>query len=119
MKRTVELKRVVVTGLGLVTSLGLDVPTTWDNMLACKSGIDHIAQWGDLDEIKDKFNLPKDFPLIAGEVRGFNIKKIVKEKKQGFSKEDLKQTKYMDHFTQFAFAATLEAVADSKANLCL
>lgn len=117
MKKRVELKRVVVTGLGLVTSLGLDVPTTWDNMVACKSGIDYITQWGDLEEVKSKFKLAEDFPLIAGEVKGFNIKKIVKEKKQGFSKEDLKQIKYMDPFTQFAFAATLEAIADSKANL--
>jgi len=77
MKKRVELKRVVVTGLGLVTSLGLDVPTTWDNTLACKSGIDYITQWGDLEEVKSKFKLAEDFPLIAGEVKGFNIKIFV------------------------------------------
>jgi 3-oxoacyl-[acyl-carrier-protein] synthase II len=117
MRKIIELKRVVITGLGMVTSLGLDVPTTWDAMLAGKSGIDRISQWGDLDEVKSKFKLPEDFPFIAGEVKDFNIKDIVKQKKQGFSKEDLKQTKYMDPFIQFAYAATLEAIADADVNL--
>ena len=96
MGKIIELKRVVVTGLGMVTSLGLDVPSTWKAMLAGKSGVDQITQWGDLDEVKAKFKLSEDFPLIAGEVKDFNIKDIVKQRKQGFSKEDLKQTKYMD-----------------------
>jgi 3-oxoacyl-[acyl-carrier-protein] synthase II len=52
MKKIIELKRVVVTGLGMVTSLGLDVPSTWNAMLAGESGIDIITQWGDLDEVK-------------------------------------------------------------------
>ena len=117
MRKIIELKRVVITGLGMVTSLGLDVPTTWDAMLAGKSGIDLISQWGDIDEVKAKFKLPDDFPLIAGEVKDFNIKDIVKQRKQGFSKEDLKQTKYMDPFTQFAYAAALEAIADADVNL--
>ena len=113
MRKIIELKRVVITGLGMVTSLGLDVPTTWEAMLAGKSGIDRITQWGDLDEVKTKFKLSEDFPFIAGEVKDFNIKDIVKQKKQGFKKEDLKQTKYMDSFIQFAYAATLEAIADA------
>jgi len=117
MKKIIELKRVVVTGLGMVTSLGLDVPNTWDAMLAGKSGIDLITQWGDLDELKDRFKLPEDLPMIAGEVKGFNIKDIIKQRKQGYSKEDLKQVKYMDSFTQFAHAATLEAIADSNVRL--
>ncbi len=117
MRKTIELKRVVITGLGMVTSLGNDVPTTWEAMLAGKSGIDWITQWGDLDEVKAKYKLAKDFPLIAGEVKDFNLQDIIKRKKRGFSKEDLKQIKYMDPFIQFAYAATLEAVADSKVNL--
>lgn len=117
MGKIIELKRVVVTGLGMVTSLGLDVPSTWKAMLAGKSGVDQITQWGDLDEVKAKFKLSEDFPLIAGEVKDFNIKDIVKQRKQGFSKEDLKQTKYMDFFTQYAYAATLEAIVDSNVNL--
>ncbi len=117
MRKTIELNRVVVTGIGMVTSLGLDVPTTWEAMLAGKSGIDRITQWGDLDEVKTKYKLAEDFPLIAGEVKDFNSKEIVKQRKQGFSKEDLKQIKYMDTFIQFAYAATLEAIADSNVDL--
>ena len=117
MKKTIELKRVVVTGLGMVTSLGLDVPTTWEAMIAGKSGIDQITQWGDLEEVKTQFKLGEDFPIIAGEVKDFNIKDLVKQRKIGFSKEDLKQIKYMDPFTQFAYAATLEAVSDADVNL--
>jgi len=111
------LKRVVVTGVGLITPLGLDVPSTWQAIVDGKSGIDWIAAWGDLDQIKTKYSLADDFPFIAGEVKGFNIKEIIKQRKVGFSKEDLKQTKYMDPFIEFANAAALEAVADSGANL--
>lgn len=117
MRKTIELKRVVVTGLGMVTSLGLDVPTTWEALLAGKSGIDHITQWGDLEEVKAKYKLHEDFPLIAGEVKNFDIKEIIQQRKQGFTKEDLKQVKYMDLFTQFAHAAALEAIADSNVHL--
>ena len=117
MRKTIELKRVVVTGLGMVTSLGLDVPTTWEALLAGKSGIDHITQWGDLEEVKAKYKLHEDFPLIAGEVKNFDIKEIIQQRKQGFTKEDLKQIKYMDLFTQFAHAAALEAIADSNVHL--
>ncbi len=117
MGKTIKLKRVVVTGLGMVTSLGLDVPSTWQAMLAGKSGIDRIAQWGDLDEFQARTNIPEDLPLIAGEVKDFNIKEIIKQRKHGFSKEDIKQVKYMDSFTQFAYAATLEAIGDADVNL--
>lgn len=117
MSKKIELKRVVVTGMGMVTSLGLDVPTTWEALLAGKSGIDHITQWGDLEEVKAKFKLHEDLPLIAGEVKNFDVKEIIQQRKQGITKEDLKQVKYMDPFTQFAHAATLEAIMDSKARL--
>ncbi len=117
MRKTIELKRVVVTGLGMITSLGLDVQSTWEAMIAGKSGIDQITQWGDLEEVKEKYNLSDDFPLIAGEVKQFDIKEIVKQRKQGFTREDLKQIKYMDEFIQYSYAATLEAIADANVNL--
>lgn len=117
MRKTIELKRVVVTGLGMVTSLGNDVPSTWEAMIAGKSGIDTITSWGDLEEVKAKFNLSEDFPLIAGEVKQFDMQEIVKQRKYGFTKEDLKQIKYMDPFIQYAYAATLEAIADANVNL--
>lgn len=111
------LKRVVVTGVGLVTPLGLDVPSTWQAILDGKTGIDWIAAWGDLDQIKASYSLSDDFPFIAGEVKEFNIKEIIKQRKEGWTKEDLKQTKYMDPFIEYADAAALEAVADSGAHL--
>ncbi len=43
MSKTQTFRRVVVTGLGLVTPLGIDVPSTWQAMLDCRSGIDWIA----------------------------------------------------------------------------
>ncbi|MGA8178527.1 MAG: beta-ketoacyl-ACP synthase II [Desulfobacterales bacterium] len=117
MGRTIELKRVVITGLGMVSSLGLDVPSTWNAMIAGQSGIAKITQWGDLEEVKERFNLADDFPLIAGEVKHFDIKEIVKQRKHGFTKDDLKQIKYMDPFIQYAYAATLEAISDANVNL--
>ena len=101
----------------MVTSLGLSASETWAAMLEGRSGIDFITGWGDLDEVRDRFNLPADLPLIAGEVRDFDLKKLMVERKEGFSRDDLKQVKYMDPFTQYAYAATLEAVADSGARL--
>ena len=44
MRKTIEIKRVVVTGLGMTTSLGLNVSETWNAMMEGKSGIDHINQ---------------------------------------------------------------------------
>ncbi|UCD89246.1 MAG: beta-ketoacyl-ACP synthase II [Desulfobacterales bacterium] len=117
MKKTIGLKRVVVTGLGMITSLGLSAKDTWKAMLEGKSGIDYITQWGELSEVKNKFQLSDDFPLIAGEVKDFNIKQLIKQRKTEVTKEDLKQVKYMDAFTQFAYAATLEAIADANVNL--
>ncbi len=117
MKDSIRVKRVVVTGLGMVTSLGLNVSDTWNAMLSGKSGIDQITQWGELSELKNRFQLPEDFPMIAGEVKGFNLKHLIQERKREVTKEDLKQVKYMDAFTQFAYAATLEAIADANVNL--
>jgi len=117
MKGTIRIKRVVVTGLGMVTSLGLNVSDTWKAMLSGNSGVDKITQWGELSEVKNKFQLAEDFPLIAGEVKDFNLKHLIKERKRDVTKEDLKQVKYMDAFTQFAYAATLEAIADADVNL--
>ncbi len=117
MDEIAETKRAVITGLGLVTSLGLDVQTTWQAMLAGKSGIGPISKWDDLAKVKARHNLPDDFPFIAGEVKGFDIKKIIKARKKGFTKKDLKQVKYMDPFIRFADAAALEAIADSDCDL--
>jgi 3-oxoacyl-[acyl-carrier-protein] synthase II len=86
-------RRVVVTGMGMVTPCGLSVKENWANILAGKSGIGRLT----------KFDIP-EFPVkIAGEVRNFNPENYI----------DKKEIKKMDPFIQFAMAATAEAVADA------
>ena len=56
-----ERRRVVVTGVGMVTPIGLTAKANWDNILACKSGIGPLT----------KFDV-SDYPVkIAGELKGF------------------------------------------------
>ncbi len=114
--KTNELRRVVVTGLGMVTSMGLDVPTVWEGLLAGHSGITRLEHLNS-PEIREQFHIPEDFPLIAGEVRDFDLKKILQARKAEVAREDLKQIKYTDRFTRFALAASLEAVKDSGLDL--
>jgi len=116
--RNMGLRRVVVTGLGMVTSMGLDVPTVWKGLLAGQSGIKRITRLGgNLEDLREQYKIPDDFPLIAGEITHFDLKEILQARKKNITKEDLKQIKYTDRFTQFALAASLEAVQDSGLNL--
>lgn len=86
-------KRVVVTGVGLVSPLGLDVPSTWAGLIAGKSGIGPIT----------RFDV-SDFPTtIAGEVRGFDPLNFV----------DKKNARKMDRFIAYAIAAGDEAFASA------
>jgi 3-oxoacyl-[acyl-carrier-protein] synthase II len=110
-QRTKGLRRVVVTGVGMVTSMGLDVPTVWNKLLTGQSGIKHLQNFD--KEFVTKYRAPDDFPLIAGEIVGFNLKEVLQSRKNDLSKEDLKQVKYTDRFTQFALAASLEAIQNS------
>jgi 3-oxoacyl-[acyl-carrier-protein] synthase II len=88
-----EKRRVVVTGLGMVTPCGLSVKENWGNILAGKSGIGPLT----------KFDIP-DFPVrIAGEVKNFHPENYIEKK----------EIKKMDPFIQFAMAATQEAMQDS------
>jgi 3-oxoacyl-[acyl-carrier-protein] synthase II len=115
VNKTKGLRRVVVTGVGMVTSMGLDVPTVWQGLLAGRSGIRHLENFD--KEFVTKYRAPDDFPLIAGEVTDFNLKDILQARKNNLSKEDLKQIKYTDRFTQFALAASLEAIQNSGLHL--
>jgi len=88
-------RKVVVTGLGTVTPLGLNVESTWNSLLAGQSGIDYISHF-------DAATFPT---RIAGEVKGFNPVQMVKEKKH---------LKFMIRSVQFLVFAAKMAVADAK-----
>ncbi len=86
-------RRVVVTGLGLVTSCGNDVPTTWNALMNGESGADLIK----------KFDTEKFSVKFACEVKGFDAHDHIPRK----------EARRMGAFTHFAIAASDQAVADS------
>jgi len=88
-----QLNRVVVTGIGALTPLGLDMAATWDNLVAGKSGVDLITL----------FDASKMQVRIAGEVKGFDPVNYI----------DRKSARRMDRFAQFAVAAGYQAVENS------
>ncbi|MBN2341282.1 MAG: beta-ketoacyl-ACP synthase II [Deltaproteobacteria bacterium] len=88
-----DKRRVVITGLGAVSPLGLDVESLWAGLVAGKSGIDYITHF-DTEHFATK---------IAGEVKGFDPLNYV-------SKREVRQ---MDRFIQLAVAAADEAMKDS------
>jgi 3-oxoacyl-[acyl-carrier-protein] synthase II len=86
------MKRVVVTGVGLVTPVGNDTKTTWENLLKGVSGVDKISS----------FDVSSYDTKIGAEVKNFNLENVhPKEKRK------------MDTFVQFAIKATDEAIKDS------
>ncbi|MEO0129409.1 MAG: beta-ketoacyl-ACP synthase II [candidate division WOR-3 bacterium] len=88
------MKRVVITGLGVITPLGNDLRSTWNNMLQGKSGIGLIKS----------FDTSKHTVKIAGEVKDFNPE----------TKIDPKAIKRLDRCVQLCLWAALEAVADAQ-----
>jgi len=82
--------RVVVTGIGVVSPLGLDVPSTWQGLVSGSSGVDHITQF-DPEPLETK---------IAAEVKNFDPAQYI----------DRKEARHMDRFVHFAVAASLQAV---------
>ncbi len=88
-----ELKRVVVTGLGAITPLGNDVETTWINAVAGKSGAGPITHF-DASKFKTQF---------ACEVKGY-------DPNAHFDRKKLRQ---LDLYAQYAMVAARQAVADS------
>ncbi len=115
MSCTKTMRRVVVTGVGMVTSMGLDVPTVWNRLLTGQSGVRRLKRFN--AELREQYRVPDDFPVIGGVIANFDLKEILQARKKEVTKEDLKQIKYTDRFTQFALAASVEAVHDSGLNL--
>ena len=86
-------RRVVVTGMGIVSPLGIGLEQNWKAVCEGKSGIDTIT----------KFDA-SDFPVrIAGEVKGFNPEQFV----------DHKDVKKMDTFIHYSVACSKMALEDS------
>ncbi len=86
-------RRVVVTGIGLVTSLGIGTEATWEGLLAGKSGVGPITKF-DTEGFSTRF---------AAEVKGFDATAFVEKK----------DVKKMDVFIQYAVAASQFAMDDS------
>ena len=86
-------RRVVITGIGLVTPVGLTTAANWETILAGKSGIGPITRFD-----ASGFNT-----RIAGEIKDFDPSQFV----------DKKEIKKMDRFIQYAIAATTEALNES------
>ena len=87
-------RRVVITGLGAVTPLGIGVDKFWDSLVAGKSGI----------ATSTLIDISKHDVKISGEVKNFNPEEYL----------DPKEAKRMDRFTQFAMVAAEEAYKDAK-----
>lgn len=90
-------RRVVITGVGTVSPLGLSVDETWGKLLAGKSGIETITEF-DTSELRTQF---------AGQVKGFDARDYM----------DRKEARRLDPCIQYALAATKEAMADSGIDL--
>ncbi|MDP2754297.1 MAG: beta-ketoacyl-ACP synthase II [Nitrospirota bacterium] len=88
-----DKKRVVVTGLGLITPLGIGVEDSWNSIIAGRAGIRRITHF-------DSSNFPTQ---IAGEVEGFNPEDYIEPK----------EIKKMDRFIHFAIATATMAINDS------
>ncbi|WP_341842671.1 beta-ketoacyl-ACP synthase II [Chitinophaga caseinilytica] len=95
--RTVTLRRVVVTGMGAITPIGLDVNSFWENMKAGKSGAGPITRF-DTTAFKTKF---------ACELKGLDIEAYIEKK----------EARKMDMFTQYAMIAAQQAIENSGVNL--
>ncbi len=86
-------RRVVITGLGVLSAVGLNVEENWSNILAGKSGIDYITKF-DTEPFSVKF---------GGELKGFDVTEYIVPK----------EAKKMDPFIHYGIAAGAQAIKDS------
>jgi len=86
-------RRVVVTGLGLIAPVGLDVPTAWSNVVDGKSGIQPITHF-DVSAFSVRF---------GGPIYGFDVEQYIPKK----------EAKKMDPFVHYGIAAGAQAIRDA------
>ena len=86
-------RRVVITGMGVVSPIGSTVDKFWDGLIHGKSGISHI----------DTFDVSEYPTQIAGIVRDFDAEVYM----------DRKDARRFDQFAQFAVGASVQALQDS------
>jgi len=86
-------RRIVITGLGVVSPLGCDLKLFWEQISAGKSGIRAI----------ERFDASRFYSRIAGEVKDFDVNKFV----------TMKEQRRMDPYCHYAFGAAKNAVADA------
>ena len=97
METSSSSRRVVVTGMGVISSLGHNVADFWSALLAGKSGIDRVTLFD-----------PKDYACqIGAEVRGWDPTQHM----------DAKEVRRNDRYTHFGFCAAKQAVADAKLDM--
>ena len=92
-----QQKRVVITGLGLVTPLGNDVASTWQNLIQGKSGADNITHF-DASKFKTQF---------ACEVKGLDMSSLL----------DAKELRRYDRYIHYALKSAEEALLDAKVSV--
>ncbi|MEY4960162.1 MAG: beta-ketoacyl-[acyl-carrier-protein] synthase [Pseudomonadota bacterium] len=93
VKAILSKRRVVITGLGIVSPVGNTVPDAWASILAGKSGIDRIS----------RFDAATFTSQIAGEVKGFDITQYI----------PTKEARRMDTFIHYGMAAAIQAIKDA------
>ncbi len=86
-------RRVVVTGLGLMTALGLDLEKSWNGLINGKSGVTPV----------ERIDVSKIACRIAAQIYDFEPKEYI----------DFKAARRMDRFSQFAVKSSNDTIADS------
>jgi len=96
-RRTIQLRRVVVTGMGMISPVGKTISESWENVRNGRSGISKITRFD-----------TSDYPVkIAGEIKNYDT----------FAYFDRKEARKFDPYMQYALIAAEEAVTDSGLNL--
>ena len=90
-------KRIVITGIGLITPIGLDKKETWQSLISGNSGIDTISCF-DPEAYETK---------IAAEVKGFDPTILIGKK----------ESRRLDRFSQFAVASSIQALEDANIDM--